>query len=74
MKKKMLSHQLFFTDQIMNVLKNKYGRYVLQKAVKALNKNQRDELSFYLSNLNITNNKDRNKLKNFITGFEIKLK
>jgi hypothetical protein len=54
----------------MNILKNKYGRYVLQKAIKALNKNQRDELSFYLNNLNITNNKDRNKLKNFIAGFE----
>ena len=71
---RLLIHELFYTNKVMNILKNKYGRYVLQKAVKALNKNQRDELSFYLSNLNITNNKDRNKLKNFITGFEIKLK
>ena len=53
----------------MNILKNKYGRYVLLKAVKALNKNQREELAIYLSNINISNNKDRNKLKNFINNF-----
>ena len=67
---RLLIHELFYTNKVMNILKNKYGRYVLQKAIKALNKNQRDELSFYLNNLNITNNKDRNKLKNFIAGFE----
>ena len=65
----LLIHELFYTNKVMNILKNKYGRYVLLKAVKALNKNQREELSIYLSNINISNNKDRNKLKNFINNF-----
>ena len=60
---------MFYTNKVMNILKNKYGRYVLLKAVKALNKNQREELAIYLSNINISNNKDRNKLKNFINNF-----
>ena len=68
----LLVNELFYTNRVMIILKNKYGRYVLQKVVKALNENQRNELSLYLKTLNLGNTKDRNKLKNFIAGFEKK--
>ena len=68
----LLVNELFYTNRVMIILKNKYGRYVLQKVVKALNENQRNELSLYLKTLNVGNTKDRNKLKNFIAGLEKK--
>ena len=70
--KKMLSHQLFFTDQIMNVLKNKYGRYVLQKAVKILDEKEKDNVYKHLLNMKTDNLslKDKIKYNNFIACFE----
>ena len=68
----MLSHQLFFTDQIMNVLKNKYGRYVLQKAVKILDEKEKDNVYKHLLNMKTDNLslKDKIKYNNFIACFE----
>ena len=70
--KQMLSNQLFFSDQIINVLKNKYGRYVLQKAVKILNENEKESIYNHLLKIKMDNFslKDKIKYNNFLTSFE----
>ena len=72
--KNMISYQLFFTDQIMNVLKNKYGRYVLQKAVKILSENEREKVYNHLLNMKMDNFSLKEKIKynNFIACFDKK--
>ena len=70
--KKMISNQLFFNKQIMNVLKNKYGRYVLQKAIKILDNNEKENIYNHLLKIKIDNfsMKDKIKYNNFIASFE----
>ena len=72
--KNMISYQLFFTVQIMNVLKNKYGRYVLQKAVKILSENEREKVYNHLLNMKMDNFSLKEKIKynNFIACFDKK--
>ena len=64
-----LINELFYSNKIMNFLKNKYGKYVVKKIIPFLNDKQKEDISNYLSNLKVSNSKDRNKLKNFILNF-----
>jgi hypothetical protein len=58
----------------MNVLKNKFGRYVLQKAVKILSENEREKVYNHVINMKMDNFslKDKIKYNNFIACFEKK--
>jgi hypothetical protein len=47
----------------MNFLKNKYSKYVVKKIIHFLNDKQKEDISNYLSNLKVSNSKDRNKVK-----------
>ena len=51
----------------MKIIKNKFGKYVLKRAINILNDKQKEEISNHLSAINVSNAKDRNKLKNFIS-------
>ncbi len=64
-----LINELFYSNKIMNFLKNKYGKYVVKKIIPILNDKQKEDISNFLSNLKVSNSKDRNKLKNFILNF-----
>ena len=54
-------NELFCAIKVFSILKNKYERYI-KNAVKVLNKNKREELFIYLTNIN------NNKIKNFFVG------
>ena len=64
-----LINELFYSNKLMNFLKNKYSKYVVKKIIHFLNDKQKEDISNYLSNLKVSNSKDRNKLKNFILNF-----
>ena len=64
-----LINELFCSNKIMHFLKNKYGKYVVKKIIPILNDKQKEDISNFLSNLKVSNSKDRNKLKNFILNF-----
>ena len=64
-----LINELFYSNKIMNFLKNKYGKYVVKKIIPILNDKQKEDIYNYLSNIKVSNSKDRNKLKNFILNF-----
>ena len=57
----LLINELFYAYKVFNILKNKYERYI-KNAIKVLNKNKREELFIYLTNIN------NNKIKNFFVG------
>lgn len=63
-----LIRKLCFNCSIISLLKNKYGRFVLYKAIKYMNKDMKNELESFLTNNKneIINNKDKTKLKKFI--------
>jgi hypothetical protein len=61
--------KLFDTNFLLNVLKNKYGRFVLLKAVKIMRKGKKEEIRKNLMKININSNKEKNRLKNFLSCF-----
>ena len=61
--------KLFDENILLNVLKNKYGRFVLQKAVKIMNKGKKEEIKNNLLKINLNSNKEKNRLKSFLGCF-----
>jgi len=56
--------ELFNFSKISSLLKNKYGSFVLQKAIQIMNLEEKYELKDYLiKKVNITSNKERTRLK-----------
>ena len=71
-KQNLISQELFLSNKFIFVLRSKYGRYVIQKAIKILNKKQKDDIYNYLSNLKLDPqySKDKMKLNNILGYFE----
>ena len=61
--------KLCFEGKFITLLKNKFGRFVLYKAISSMKINLKNEFEIYLKN-NINNNvysqKDKNKVKKFV--------
>ena len=61
--------KIFFNDNFIILLKKKFGRFVLQKAISYMEMNLKKNLEIFLMN-NINNNiyshKDKNKVKKFL--------
>ena len=61
--------KLCFEGKFITLLKNKFGRFVLYKAINSMKINLKNEFEIYLKN-NINNNvysqKDKNKVKKFV--------
>lgn len=67
--KELLIRLICFNNNILIIIKNKYGRFVLNKAINYMNKNLKKEFEIYLINNinnNIYNNKDKNKIRKFM--------
>ena len=66
--------KLCFDSNFIILLKNKFGRFVLNKAINCMNINIKNEFEIYLIN-NINNNvychKDKNKVKKFVMKLKI---
>ncbi len=61
--------KLCFESNFINLLKNKFGRFVLGKAINYMKRNLKNEFELYLINNinnNIYSNKDKNKVKKFV--------
>jgi hypothetical protein len=61
--------QLCFENNFIVLLKNKFGRFVLSKAINYMKVDLKNEFELYLINNinnNVYNNKDKNKVKKFI--------
>ena len=61
--------KLCFEDNFIILLKNKFGRFVLHKAISYMTTNSKNEFELLLINNinnNVYNNKDKNKVKKFI--------
>ena len=69
-KKALCFKQLFFNSKILVVIKNKYGRYVLQKAIKMMNDRQKCEIKNKLVNLDVSSMKEKNRIKFFLSFLE----
>ena len=71
-KQNLIIQELFLSNKFIFVLRSKYGRYVIQKAIKILNKKQKDDIYKYLSNLKLDPqySKDKMKLNNILGYFE----
>ena len=71
-KQNLIIQELFLSNKFIFVLRSKYGRYVIQKAIKILNKKQKDDIYNYLSNLKLDPqySKDKMKLNNILGYFE----
>ena len=61
--------KLFDENVLLNILKNKYGRFVLQKTVKIMNKGKKEEIKNNLLKINLNSNKEKNRLKSFLGCF-----
>lgn len=58
--------KLFGERDLISILKSKYGRFVLQKAVKIMQKSQKDLIKQTLSKLNLSSSKEINYIKSFL--------
>jgi hypothetical protein len=61
--------KLFFEGNIIILLKSKFGRFVLYKAINYMRSDLRNEMEINLINNlnnNVYNNKDKNKIKKFL--------
>jgi hypothetical protein len=60
-----------FFDEInlLLLLKNKYGRFVLQKIIKILDSNIKNDIKMKISKLELTNNKDKIRIKKLLLFF-----
>ena len=65
--------KLFFDDNFIILLKKKFGRFVLHKAVNFMEMNLKKKVEIFLIN-NINNNKYSNKDKNKVKKFLMKIK
>ena len=65
--------KLCFESNFINLLKNKFGRFVLGKAINYMKSNLKNEFELYLIN-NINNNIYSNKDKHKVRKFVMKLK
>ena len=65
--------KLCFNDNFIFLLKNKFGRFVLHKAISYMTTNSKNEFELLLINNinnNVYNNKDKNKVKKFVKKME----
>ena len=71
-KQNLLINDLFFSNKFINILRNKYGKYVIQKAIKSLNNNQKDDIYNYLIDLKFDPQygKDKMKIQNILGYFD----
>ena len=61
--------KICFDDNFIFLLKNKFGRFVLFKAINYMTIKSKNEFEFFLLNNinnNVYNNKDKNKVKKFV--------
>ena len=65
-KREKLSDEILYSNKLMSLLKNKYGRYVLQKALKSMGEKQKEEIVKYYNNKSNLSSIEKNKLKAFI--------
>ena len=61
---------LFYGNKLLTIIKNKYGRFVLQKALKHVEEPIRGEIKNKIGNLEPANTKEKNRIKAFLTCFE----
>ncbi len=61
---------IFNPFKLLGLLKNKYGSFVLQKAINFMNKNEKEEMKNYLvSKTNITSQKEKTRFNSFLELF-----
>lgn len=59
--------ELFNTSKISSLLKNKYGNYVLQKAIQIMTNEEKMEIKEYLmKKVSFTSNKEKARLSSLI--------
>ena len=59
--------ELFNTSKISSLLKNKYGNFVLQKAIQVMTKCEKKEIKEYLiKKISLTSNKEKARLNSLI--------
>jgi hypothetical protein len=63
-------NKTFFDEiNLLMLLKNKYGRFVLQKIIKILDSNIKNDIKMKISKLELTNNKDKIRIKKLLLFF-----
>ena len=59
--------ELFNTTKISSLLKNKYGNFVLQKAIQVMNKDEKKEVKDILAKkISLTSNKEKVRLNSLL--------
>lgn len=59
--------ELFNASKISSLLKNKYGNFVLQKAIQVMTKEEKKEIKDYLAKrVSFTSNKEKARLNSLI--------
>jgi hypothetical protein len=59
--------ELFNSTKISSLLKNKYGNFVLQKAIQIMTKDEKREIKDYLiKRISLTSNKEKARLNSLI--------
>ncbi len=59
--------ELFNAGKISSLLKNKYGNFVLQKAISVMTKDEKKEVKDYLAKrVSFTSNKEKARLTSLI--------
>ena len=71
-----MKHKLCFEGYLITLLNNKFGRYVLYKAVNYMDNSQKNELENQLINIinSKANNKNKNKARKFLIKIQYKWK
>lgn len=60
-------NDLFNPTKLLGLLKNKYGSFVLQKAINFMTTKEREEmLNFLNSKINVTSIKEKNRINIFL--------
>lgn len=58
---------IFNPVKLLGLLKNKYGTFVLHKAMNFLSQQEREDMkSFLISKINITSSKEKSRLNTFL--------
>ncbi len=59
--------ELFNTTKISSLLKNKYGNFVLQKAIQVMNNDEKKEVKDILAKkISLTSNKEKVRLNSLL--------
>jgi hypothetical protein len=59
--------ELFNTTKISSLLKNKYGNFVLQKAIQVMNNDEKKEIKDILAKkISLTSNKEKVRLNSLL--------